>query len=116
MEIHREQVELRDKEKKSPTLKHLLKNQLLEVYKMTPEVFSIIENNCIIDPSFCRKMNINSGTAVEFQAHPYLDWSQANSIVKMRQQKIWYRNVNELLESHLIDENTFLKLLPYLSL
>ena len=92
------------------------KNQLLEVYKMTPEVFTIIENNCIIDPSFCRKININTVTTLELQAHPYLDWSQANSIVKMRQQKIWYLNVNELLESHLIDENTFLKLLPYLSL
>ncbi len=92
------------------------KNQLLEVYKMTPEVVAIIENNCIIDPSFCRKININTVTALELQAHPYLDWSQANSIVKMREQKKFYRNVNEILESHLIDENTFLKLLPYLSL
>ncbi len=92
------------------------KNQLLEVYKMTPEVFTIIENNCIIDPSFCRKININTVTTLELQAHPYIDWSQANSIVKMREQKYFYRNVNELLESHLIDENTFLKLLPYLSL
>ena len=92
------------------------KNQLLEVYKMTPEVVAILENNCIIDPSFCRKMNINTVTTLELQAHPYLDWSQANSIVKMREQKVGYLNVNELLESHLIDENTFLKLLPYLSL
>jgi len=92
------------------------KSQILEVYKMTPEVFTIIENVCIIDPTICRKMNINTVTALELQAHPYLDWSQANSIVKMRQQKVWYLNVNELLESHLIDENTFLKLLPYLSL
>lgn len=92
------------------------KNQLLEVYKMTPEVVAILENNCIIDPSFCRKMNINTLTALELQAHPYLDWSQANSIVKIREQKVGYLNVNELLESHLIDENTFLKLLPYLSL
>jgi len=92
------------------------KNQILEVYKMTPEVFAIIENNCVIDPSICRKMNINTATALELQAHPYLDWNQANSIVKMRLQKNFYRNVNELLESHLIDENTFLKLLPYLSL
>ena len=83
---------------------------------MTPEVVAILENNCIIDPSFCRKININTVTALELQAHPYLDWSQANSIVKMREQKVGYLNVNELLESHLIDENTFLKLLPYLSL
>lgn len=92
------------------------KNQLLEVYKMTPEVFAILENNCIIDPSLCKMININTASSIELQSHPYLDWNQANSIVKIRQQKILYINVNELLESHLIDENTFLKLLPYLSL
>ena len=63
-----------------------------------------------------RTININEATVEELNAHPYLIWGQANSIVKMRMQKNGFKNINEIKQSHLIDEETYEKLLPYLSL
>jgi DNA uptake protein ComE-like DNA-binding protein len=45
-----------------------------------------------------------------------LNWNQANSIIKMREQRGRFNSIDEIKESVLIDEETFEKLLPYLTL
>ena len=92
------------------------KSQLMEIYKMNTESYEKIIPYLKINPSDVRTININEATVEELNAHPYLIWGQANSIVKMRMQKNGFKNINEIKQSHLIDEETYEKLLPYLSL
>jgi competence ComEA-like helix-hairpin-helix protein len=92
------------------------KEQILEVWKMTPEIYAQVQAQLSCETSTIRKLSINQATAEELQAHPYLNWNQANSIVKMRIQKGGFKSIEEIRESVIIDKETFEKVRPYLSL
>ena len=92
------------------------KEQLLEVWKMTPEAYEKIKDHVFISEKDVKRININSVTIEELKVHPYLKWNQANSIVKMRVQRNGFKNIEEIKESVLIDSETYEKLFPYLSL
>jgi competence ComEA-like helix-hairpin-helix protein len=92
------------------------KEQLFEVWKMTPETYEKIKDHVFISEKDVKRININSVTIEELKVHPYLKWNQANSIVKMRIQRNGYKNIEEIKESVLIDSETYEKLFPYLSL
>lgn len=92
------------------------KEQILEVWKMTFETYDKLIPQIEIDKSKIRKLKINEVTPEELKNHPYLNWSQVNSIVKMRMQRTKFNAINEIQESKLIDAETFEKLIPYLSL
>lgn len=92
------------------------KEQLKEVWKMTPELYVQIQAEFSCAATNLTLLHINSETAEKLQAHPYLNWNQANSIVKMRVQKGGYKSIDEIKESVIIDQETFEKVRPYLSL
>jgi competence ComEA-like helix-hairpin-helix protein len=92
------------------------KEQLLEVWKMTPEAYDKIKDHVFISEKDVKRININSVTIEVLKVHPYLKWNQANSIVKMRIQRNGFKNIEEIKESVLIDSETYEKLFPYLSL
>lgn len=92
------------------------KEQLLEVYKMNPNTYSILIENIDFTQPKILKMSINYSTTDELNKHPYLNWSQANSIVKMRNQRGRFTTIEEIKQSHLITPEIFEKLVPYLSL
>ena len=63
------------------------------------------------------KINLNSTNIEELRKHPYLNWNEANSILKRREQKGGkFEKLEEILSSDLIDEEIYNKLRPYLSL
>jgi len=95
---------------------YLTKEQLFEVWKMTPEAYDKIKDHVFISEKDVKRININSVTIEELKVHPYLKWNQANSIIKMRMQRNGFKNIEELKESVLIDSETYEKLFPYLSL
>jgi len=92
------------------------KEQILEVWKMTVETYDNLIPQIEIDKSKIRKLKINDVTPEELKNHPYLNWSQVNSIIKMRMQRTKFNVIDEIQESKLIDAETFEKLIPYLSL
>lgn len=92
------------------------KSQLLEIWKFDQEKLDQIDPYTVIGEQDLRKMNINTASAEELKAHPYISWNVANSIVKMRAKFSKYSNFNQLLESALIDEELLTKIQPYLSL
>ena len=92
------------------------KEQILEVWKMTIETYDKLIPQIEIDKSKIRKLKINDVTPEELKNHPYLNWSQVNSIIKMRMQRTKFNAIDEIQESKLIDAETFEKLIPYLSL
>lgn len=93
------------------------KDQLLEIWKFDAEKFDKIKNDIeISSSSSIVKLNINTATAEELKAHPYISWNVANSIVKMRNKFQKYSNFEQLLESELIDKELLKKIQPYLTL
>ena len=90
--------------------------QLLEVWKMTPEKMEEIKPFIKIDQQQVRKLNINTATAEELKKHPYFTWNMANAIVKLRNQHGPFKSINELKMSVVLTEELFLKIKPYLTL
>lgn len=92
------------------------KDQLLEVWKMTPEKLEELKPYFSVDPSQIRKFNLNSVQVEELKKHPYISWNVANSIVKLRAQKGGtFHAVEDIQKSVLIDAELFAKLKPYIT-
>jgi competence ComEA-like helix-hairpin-helix protein len=90
--------------------------QLLEVWKMTPEKVEELKPYIQFDPLNVKKMNINVLTAEEFKKHPYFTWNIANAIVKLRNQHGPFKSINDLKMSVVLSEELFLKIKPYLTI
>jgi len=92
--------------------------QLGEVYGLEKEVIDQ-NNNCLtindLDAAI-KKIDLNSTNIEQLKKHPYINWSVANSIIKMRKHKIKYSDTEELKESHLINDSLYNKISPYISL
>ena len=89
--------------------------QLLELWKFTPEKLAKIKDQLLVSGEL-QKININQASYEELVKHPYVSSKVANSIVKMRSQRDGYKNLEDLLDSKLIDRELFNKLEPYIKL
>lgn len=92
------------------------KEQLLEVWKMRLETYEKVLPQIYFDSVKIKQINVNECSIEILKSHPYLDYYQANSIVKMRIQKGSFMELDELLESKLIDEEEYKRILPYVRL
>ena len=92
------------------------KEQLLEVWKVDVEKYSLIEPYVTVNNELISKLKLNSVTVEELKNHPYMNWNIANSLIKIRDRKKGFKSIDEIKESVLIDEECFEKLKPYLSL
>ena len=92
------------------------KEQLLEVWKMNLEIYEKIKDYVFISKGDLKQISLNNTNVNALNSHPYLNWNQSNSIIKLRDQRGGFKSVSDLKESVLIDEETFEKLVPYLSL
>ena len=90
-------------------------SQLNEIKGLTPELLENALKYMTIE-SEAQKMNLNLVSYERLKQHPYLTWNQANSLLKMRAQKGTFHALQEIKESVLIDDDTYKKLLPYVSL
>jgi DNA uptake protein ComE-like DNA-binding protein len=90
-------------------------NQLFEIKGMKVELIDKAQQYLEINKEV-ERLALNSVTYEALKQHPYLTWNQANSIIKIRNQKGGFKELKELKESVLIDEETYKKLLPYVSL
>jgi DNA uptake protein ComE-like DNA-binding protein len=92
-------------------------NQLKEVYGISPETFAIIAPNCSVHIQRIKKINLQTATYSELNAHPYLHGELATAIADFRKSKHYQiDNLKELKEIPLINEEIFRKIVPYLSL
>ena len=90
-------------------------DQLQEIKGLNPDMIlkmtSFLQIRSKVQP-----IALNAVSQERLKQHPYLTWNQANSIVKMRQQLGSFNSIEQIKQSVLIDEQTFEKLKPYLSL
>lgn len=93
------------------------KNQLMEVYGMDEERYQKIESY-IANPdiSSIRKIDINNADFVTLLRHPYLNKNQVNSIIKIREKHGPFSVIDDIKQSKLIDQATFIKISPYLEI
>jgi len=89
--------------------------QLLEIKGLSPELLEETSKYLQLS-SKPEGISLNSVTIERLKQHPYLSWNQANSIIKVRQQRGGFTSIEQIKQSVLIDEQTFVKLKPYLSL
>lgn len=92
------------------------KEQLLEIWRIDLIKYQEIEEFIYFGSEPVEKISINTATVEKLSAHPYITYKMANSIVKMREQHGDYKELKEIKRSKLIDEVTFVKVEPYLSL
>ena len=90
--------------------------QLKEIYGLPDSTFQRIKPLLDLDPSLVKKLNINTATSDELKNHPYIKWNLANAIVEFRNRHGLYSGLEELKKIILIDEITFEKIRPYLTL
>lgn len=90
-------------------------DQLQEIQGIKPEILQKVLPYLVLEQGV-KRMSINEVSYETLKQHPYLTWNQANSIIKMRKQKGLFKEIKELKESVLIDDDTYKKLLPYVSL
>lgn len=90
-------------------------DQIGETYGLPDSTFQVIKSQLVFSGEI-KKLNVNTATKDELKAHPYIRWSLANAIVEYRSQHGPYKTLEELKNIAVLDEGTFSKLLPYLSL
>ncbi len=90
--------------------------QLLEVWKMTDEVYKKAVPYVKVEPSAIKKINLNKTNVSELKNHPYFTWNIANSLIKLRDKKGGFQRLDEIKESVLINDEIFEKIKPYVSL
>ncbi|MFT5778091.1 MAG: competence protein ComEA [Crocinitomicaceae bacterium] len=92
------------------------KEQLLEIWKFDIAKYQEVRNFIEIDEINFTTISINTATIDELKEHPYINFKIARSIVRMREQIGSYKTLDEIKRSKLIDEITYQKLKPYLSI
>lgn len=87
--------------------------QLLEIYKMKIETIDRVAPRISIDYKAIRKIPVNTATAQEMAAHPYITMRLANQIINLRETRGRIENMQTLCETGLLNANLCLKLAPY---
>jgi DNA uptake protein ComE-like DNA-binding protein len=89
--------------------------QLKETYGMTDSIFNSLLPYLHVLPTEIRKLNINTASEYELNAHPYIDKTLAKAITIYRNQHGGYKSVNDIRKIVFITEDVFNKIAPYLA-
>ena len=89
--------------------------QLLEIYGMDSVLYKSVSSQSKIDENYIKKININKCTLSDIKKHPYIKHHVAVSIINYREQHGHYKEIQEIKKSHLVNEELYLKLAPYLT-
>ena len=74
-----------------------------------------IEKYIYIDESKIKKININTCEATDLK-NAYIKWNVANAIVNYRKNHGKYKSVDEIKKTDLVDDETYRKIVSYLTL
>jgi DNA uptake protein ComE-like DNA-binding protein len=91
--------------------------QLKEVYTIDEETFKQISPHFYAGKTQIRKVNINSDDPKYLARHPYIDFPLAKALIRFRKKyEKDFTNIEEIKKIHLMDEETYNKLRPYIKL
>jgi DNA uptake protein ComE-like DNA-binding protein len=90
-------------------------DQISETYNLPDSTFQKIKPYLVLNSKAIKKININSATLDQMKAHPYINYSIANSIITYRQQHGNYTDILELKKLMLVSDEFYSRASPYLS-
>lgn len=90
------------------------KEQLLDVYGMTPELMDRVFDYFVFSPGINRKLSINDSDVVTLATHPYINYGAAKVLVAYREQHGPYLNPEDLLKIKILNEEWVHRIAPYL--
>lgn len=89
-------------------------DQLSEAYAVHDTIVQVIGAEWLtVDPTKVQKININTADFKTLIRHPYIDKKQTNAILMYRKAHGSYKAVEELKKIHLISEEDYQLLSPY---
>jgi DNA uptake protein ComE-like DNA-binding protein len=92
------------------------KQQLKEVYGLSPETVDNISQRCFVGDHFEPvKIKINFATVAELKRHPYLSYDDAVGLVNYRSQHGPFQDVQDLRESKVFSEHQLKLITRYIS-
>lgn len=92
-------------------------HQLKEVYGISNEALEALNKYAFVAPDFAPvKLNLNIADERALGRHPYISYDLAKAIVRHRKTYGVFSAVEDLKEVHLIDDTTFAKLSPYVTI
>lgn len=94
----------------------IAKEQLKEVYGLPDSTYQHIIDRVSADPNQVRRIDVNSATEEELAAHPYIGKFMAKNIVKLRQDLGSFKNISDLRQVPLINEQKYRKIVPYIKI
>lgn len=90
--------------------------QIKEIYGIDSLKYLQIEKNITLTSGNLKKININTATAESLYIHPYIDYKIANSIINMRQQHGFFKEISDIKKSYIIKDDLFQRIAPYLTI
>lgn len=90
------------------------KEQLMEVYGLTPQLLDHIAPFLTIDTSLMKRIKINEVSLKELIRNPYIDYYQARDLIDYRNKGHRFTSPEELMLISSMDDTTRMRLLPYL--
>jgi len=91
------------------------KEQLLEVYGMDSARYYILENQLLVNPAAIKKLNINTAEFADLKPFPYLSYKQMNAIIQYRRQHGNFKNIDDMKDIAILNEDILRKIAPYIS-
>ena len=90
------------------------KDQLLDVYGLTPEVLERVFEYFEFQPGIKTKININTADVSALAKHPYINYGSAKVIVAYREQHGDYKQSEDLLKVRIFSQEWIDRVKPYL--
>jgi competence protein ComEA len=93
---------------------YIAKEQLLEVFGFTAEMYSKIENLVYVETSSIKKMNLNKCEFKQLIRHPYCTKEIVNKILEYRKIQGKITNIQDLVKDRMLTQEQCNKLVPYI--
>ena len=90
------------------------KEQLQEVYGLTPETFDMIKDRIIVDTTLIDKINVNTADFRRFSRLPYFERNEINNILRYRNINGQIHSIGELIENNILNEDKVVRVKPYM--
>ena len=90
--------------------------QIAETFGLPDSVYQKIKPLLKISEDNVKKLNINTAKEEELKAHPYIRWQLAKVITEYKKQHGDFKTLKDLRKIMTIDEETYNKISPYLTI
>ncbi len=90
------------------------KEQLLEVYGFTPELFGRIAPYLTVDADDVRRFSLDTIGLKQLVKHPYIEYYQARDLIRLRDRGQHFRSEDDLRAVPSMTDSSLQRLLPYL--